>query len=114
MSPAPSQLNFGDRMTTHRWKKVRARRLSETQRDRVDAEVRSELLEMALRDMREAAGRTQQDVAELTSMTQSELSRFERREDHKVSTLRRYVEALGGELEVVAVIGNKRIALTGV
>jgi transcriptional regulator with XRE-family HTH domain len=80
----------------------------------VDAAVREELLEMDLRDLREAAGRTQQEMAELTDMTQSELSRFVRREDHKLSTLRRYVEALGGELEVAAVIGDKRIALKGV
>ncbi len=47
-------------------------------------------------------------------MTQAELSRFERREDRKLSTLRKYVEALGGELEIAAVFGNKRITLTGV
>jgi hypothetical protein len=47
-------------------------------------------------------------------MTQAELSRVERREDHLVSTLRRYVEALDGHLEVVAVVGNKRIVLSGV
>jgi hypothetical protein len=44
-------------------------------------------------------------------MTQSELSRLERRPDHLVSTLRRYVKALGGELEVTAVLGAKRVKL---
>ncbi len=35
-------------------------------------------------------------------------------DDHLLSTLRRYVTALGGQLEVVAVFDNKRIALKGV
>jgi len=42
---------------------------------------------------------TQVDVARTAEMTQSELSRLESRGDHRISTLRRYVEALGGEGE---------------
>ena len=45
-------------------------------------------------------------------MTQSELSRLESRTDHLTSTLRRYVEALGGKLEVTAVFGGRRVKLT--
>lgn len=45
-----------------------------------------------------------------------ELPRFdlklEKRSDHLVSTLRRAVRALGGDLEVTAVVGNKRIKLS--
>ncbi|MEE9263533.1 MAG: type II toxin-antitoxin system RelE/ParE family toxin [Vicinamibacteria bacterium] len=37
-----------------------------------------------------------------------------RRENHLVSTLRRYVEALGGELEIVASFGDKRVRLQGI
>jgi hypothetical protein len=44
-------------------------------------------------------------------MDQSELSKAERRADHRLSTLRRYVEALGGELEVFARFGSKRVRL---
>jgi hypothetical protein len=47
-------------------------------------------------------------------MTQSELSRLESRGDHRISTLRRYVEALGGELEVAAIFGGRRVKLTEV
>ena len=81
---------------------------------RVDAAVRRELLTMELRELREEAGKTQTEVAEIAEMTQAELSKFERRDDHLISTLRRYVTALGGELEVVAVFNNKRIALKGI
>jgi transcriptional regulator with XRE-family HTH domain len=69
---------------------------------------------MNLRAMREALGKTQEELARLIDMSQAELSRAERREDHLVSTLRRYVEALGGELEVIATFPDKRVRLQGV
>ena len=47
-------------------------------------------------------------------MAQAEISKMERRDDHLLSTLRRYVEALGGDLEVVAHIGNNRVTVVGV
>jgi hypothetical protein len=55
---------------------------------------------LTLRQLREEAGKTQVDLAELTEMTQSALSRIGRREDNPIEALRSYVEALGGELEV--------------
>ena len=73
-----------------------------------------EILEMNLRELRQAAGKTQEQVARAAKMKQSELSRAERREDHLLSTLRRYVEGLGGELEVVARVGGKVVKLRGV
>jgi transcriptional regulator with XRE-family HTH domain len=66
---------------------------------------------MDLRALREAAGLTQEELAAKVDITQSQLSKLERREDHRISTLRRYVKALGGELEVVAVVDGKRIKL---
>jgi hypothetical protein len=47
-------------------------------------------------------------------MTQSELSRLESRADHRISTLRRYVEAMGGELEIAVLVGKRRIKLTDI
>jgi transcriptional regulator with XRE-family HTH domain len=69
---------------------------------------------MNLRELREMAGKTQAEVAELVEVTQSALSKMERRDDTPIPTLHRYVQALGGELEIVAVIGNKRVTLAGV
>jgi hypothetical protein len=49
-------------------------------------------------------------------MDQSDVSRLEGREDFEeclVSTLRRYVAALGGQLQLVASFGEKKIILTG-
>ena len=69
---------------------------------------------MNLAALRELAGKTQVEMAQLAEMTQSELSRTERRDDHLLSTLRRYVQALGGRLEVLAVFDDRQIKLKGV
>jgi hypothetical protein len=98
----------------HRWGDIRRKNLTEAQATRVRELVRARLVELTLRDLREQAGKTQNDLAALTEMTQAELSRFERRDDRKLSTLRKYVEALGGELEVVATFGRRRVKLVGV
>jgi predicted transcriptional regulator len=97
--------------TYHRWRDIRKKKLSPQQLAEIDREVEQELLEMDLRAIRELVGKTQIDVAAVTDMTQSEVSRFERRPDVRLSTLKRYVEALGGEIEVYATFGDKRVRL---
>src|SRR5258708_7003549 len=100
-------------MAIHKWSEIE-KKVSPERRARLDAAVRREVLAMELRELRQEAGKTQAEVAEVGEMSEAELSKIERRDDHLLSTLRRYVTALGGELEVVAVFGNKRIALKGV
>ena len=71
---------------------------------------------LTMRTVREAAGQTQIEVAQSARMDQSDVSRLENREnfgDCQVSTLQRYVAALGGHLELVAAFGDKKIILTG-
>jgi hypothetical protein len=71
---------------------------------------------LTIRTVREAAGKTQIDVAQTARMDQADVSRLEGREDLsecQVSTLQRYVAALGGHLELVAAFGDKKIILTG-
>jgi transcriptional regulator with XRE-family HTH domain len=70
-----------------------------------------------MRTLREAAGKTQIDVAVSSHINQADVSRLESREDfddYQVSTLRRYLEALGGRLEIVGAFGNKRIVISGI
>jgi hypothetical protein len=71
-------------------------------------------LEVNLRAVRELAGKTQVEAAKAAGMAQSDISEVERRDDHLVSTLRRYVEALGGKLQIVAQFGDKSLRLKGV
>ena len=54
-----------------------------------------------LRRLREARALTQSTVAELLEMDQSEVSRLEYRSDMLLSTLKRFVQATGGELHLV-------------
>jgi transcriptional regulator with XRE-family HTH domain len=67
---------------------------------------------MSLREVRKDLGRTQVQVATEAGMSQGDLSRLERRNDHLLSTLQRYAAALGGELEVTVVRGSKRYPLS--
>jgi hypothetical protein len=72
---------------------------------------------LTLRTVREAIGKTQVDISREAQMNQGDVSRLEARTDLgdcQVGTLRRYIEALGGELEVVARFGDKRITVVGV
>jgi hypothetical protein len=89
-------------------------KLSLERRARIEVEVEQELLEMNLQELRKAAGVTQADVDAKTGMAQADMSRTESREDHRLSILRRYVKALGGELEVSAVVNGRRVRLVGV
>ena len=72
---------------------------------------------LTLRAVREAAGRTQIDIRKASRIDQSDISRLEGRpnfDECQVSTIRRYVAALGGRLDLVAVFGDKKIILAGV
>ena len=72
---------------------------------------------LTMRTLREAAGKTQIDVAVASQINQADVSRLEGREDfddYQVSTLRRYLEALGGRLELVGAFGNKKIVISGI
>lgn len=78
-------------------------RLPEERRARVEA--RADRLiaeEMTLRDLRKARDLTQVRMAELLGIGQDKLSRLEGRADMLLSTLRSYVQAMGGDLEFVA------------
>ena len=95
----------------HRWQDLRKQKLTPQQLNAIDREVEQELVEMDLRAIRELLGKTQVDLAEATDMTQSEVSRLERRPGVRLSTLKRVVEALGGEIEIFATFGDKRVRL---
>lgn len=57
---------------------------------------------MVLSEVRQLAGKSQQEIAAVLGMKQPSLSKLERQSDMHISTLRKLVKALGGELEVLA------------
>ncbi len=60
-----------------------------------------------LRDLRVAASQTQAEMAQALGVRQDTISRLEQRSDMLLSTMRRYVEAMGGQLEIVATFPNR-------
>ena len=60
------------------------------------------LAELLLSEVRQLVGKSQQEVAEMLGMKQPSLSKLEKQSDMQISTLRKIVNALGGELEVLA------------
>ena len=70
--------------------------------------------EMALRELRIAHQRTQTSMAKQLGISQDGVSRLEKRSDLLLSTLRNYVEAMGGNLRLVAEFPDQPpVLLTG-
>jgi transcriptional regulator with XRE-family HTH domain len=69
---------------------------------------------MSLRELRHAVNKTQKTVARTLNMGQEGISRLEKRSDLLLSTLRNYVEAVGGSLTLVAQFPDQEpIAIEG-
>ena len=98
-------------MRLHRWRDIKEKKLSSAKRAEADRWVKATVLEMDLKELRAHRGKTQAELASLIEMTQGEVSRTERRDDHLVSTLRSIVEGLGGKLEVSAVFDGEKVIL---
>jgi hypothetical protein len=102
-------------MKLHKWDDLARSRVGAEKLGKLKAQARAEIaLEMNLPELRKALGKTQLEVADAAEMAQAKVSEFERRDDHVLSVLRRYIEALGGELEINAVFDKKRVRLKGV
>ncbi len=69
---------------------------------------------LTLAELRSRQNVTQQTLAQTLGVTQANISRIEHEEDLYLSTLRGYVAALGGELEVNAVFPNGKVTLVPV
>ena len=78
--------------------------LPEDRRQRI--ETRTQEL-ATLKDLRLALQKTQEELAATLGVRQDTISRLERRSDMLLSTLRHYVESMGGKLELVAHFPNR-------
>lgn len=93
------------------------KKLTPEQRAKVDELARKLIAEeKSLREIRKARECSQAELAKRLGMNQGDLSKFERRTDVYLSTVRNYVEALGGTLDLVATFpdtGSVKIANFG-
>ncbi|MBW8067945.1 MAG: transcriptional regulator [Ferrovum sp.] len=70
--------------------------------------VEARAMELAtLKDLRQASQQTQEQLAAVLGVGQDAISRLEKRSDMLLSTLRHYVESMGGKLELVAQFPNR-------
>ena len=70
------------------------------------------LNEMALHELRHAREMSQEELAKELNVGQPAVAKLERRADMYVSNLRRYIEALGGKLEITARFPETSVAIT--
>jgi len=87
-------------------------RMTPERRARNQAETARLLAETPLAELRQAQALTQTTLAELLATSQGEVSTIEQRTDMYVSTLRRYIEAMGGELDIVARFPDGDVRIT--
>ena len=80
--------------------KVLRKKMSLSAQAKADAKAKVMIREMVLQDLRQARHLSQERLAELLHTKQANISKIEHRADMYISTLRDYVEAMGGELEI--------------
>jgi transcriptional regulator with XRE-family HTH domain len=79
---------------------------------RAKARAKEMMAEMLLSEIRREVGLTQEELAASVGIKQPTLSRLESQDDMQVSTLRRLIQALGGELELIAHLPGGAIRIT--
>lgn len=88
------------------------KRFSPEQRERIEQAAREKIGAVRLQQLREKLGHKQEDMAEKLGLSQSGVSRIEARKNLSVRTLQRYVEAMGGRLEVRAVFEDTEVQIS--
>ncbi len=90
-----------------------ARVMTPAMRAKAAARTREFLAEMLVAEVRALAGKSQRELAEALGIKQPSVAKMEAAGDMQISTLRRIINALGGELEILAKLptGNVSIKL---
>jgi predicted transcriptional regulator len=100
----------GRKNFTHLKREVEA---NPERRARLDQERQFVSTIIGLTAMREARGATQRQIAEAWDVSQANVSQIERTQDIFLSTLSKYIAALGGQIEIRAIFPDEVITLLG-
>jgi len=87
-------------------------RMSPKARAQSEAMTAKLLKEMPLQELRQALDLTQQQVAETLNIEQAAVSKMENQTDMYLSTLRRFIAAMGGQLDIVARFPEGTVRIT--
>jgi transcriptional regulator with XRE-family HTH domain len=93
-----------------KWKDIR-RTLSPGREAGIKSRVEAEIRRLPLAELRKARLLTQNRLAEVLHVNQGAVSKLEQRSDMYLSTLRSYVEAMGGQLDIRAVFPDGEVVL---
>lgn len=86
-------------------------RLSPERQERIRQRTEELLEELPLQELRQARAWSQEQLAEALGLNQATISKLERRTDMYLSSLRRFIEAMGGELEITASFPEGRVRI---
>jgi hypothetical protein len=89
-------------------------RMTPERRARNEAASQALLAEMTIDELRRARDVSQEDIAGILEIKQAAVSKQVRRPDWHVSTLRRYIEAMGGRLELRAHFPDQSVSLSNI
>jgi transcriptional regulator with XRE-family HTH domain len=93
-----------------KWRDIR-KTLSPEAEERIRQNVKNAVAVMTLYQLREARNLTQVSLAKVLNVNQGAVSRMEKRTDMYVSTLRNFIKAMGGQLQVKAVFPEGEVQI---
>ncbi len=93
-----------------KWRDIR-KTLSPEAEDRIRQSVEAAAGVMTLHQLREARSLTQVNLAKVLNVNQGAVSRMEKRTDMYVSTLRNFIQAMGGQLQVKAIFPEGEVQI---
>lgn len=94
----------------HKWREIRGT-FSPEQEAEIARRVKEAAGVMTLYQLREARSLTQVNLAKVLNVNQGAVSRMEKRTDMYVSTLRNFIQAMGGQLQVKAVFPEGEVEI---
>jgi len=86
-------------------------RMTPEARALADSIYEQHIKKMPLNELRQAKALSQATLAEMLHVNQAAISKMERRTDMYISTLRNYIRAMGGELEIIATFPDGQIKI---
>jgi predicted transcriptional regulator len=101
-------------MTGHRPFRELTKGFTPARRARVAAKAAALREEMTLEELRKARDLSQEEIAQALAVGQPAVAKLEKRTDMHISNLRRYVEALGGKLEITARFPDASVVINNV
>jgi len=99
-------------MTGHHPFRELTKDFSPDRQARIEEKVRTLQQEMALAELRQARAHSQADLVKRLKVNQPAIAKMERRTDMYVSNLRRFIEGVGGTLEIVAHFPDGSVTIT--